>query len=68
MFALQSVDTRQMVRVATAARWLKKETRTIRWYIETRKLPAVRSGKLWFIAVEAVKAFRPRCQPRKKVA
>jgi excisionase family DNA binding protein len=68
MLAFQSADGRHMVRVATAARWLNKYTRTIRWYIETGKLPAVRSGKLWFIAMDAVKAFRPRCQPRRKVA
>jgi excisionase family DNA binding protein len=68
MFVLQSPDACQLVRVATAARWLKKDTRTIRWYIETGKLPAVRVGKLWFIAMDAVKAFRPRCQPRRKAA
>lgn len=68
MLAFQSADAPLLVRVATAARWLKKDTRTIRWYIETGKLPAVRVGKLWFIAIDALKGFRPRCQPRRTVA
>jgi hypothetical protein len=68
MFIVDSPGSRQLVRVATVARWLEKEKRTVRWYIETGKLPAVQIGKLWFVDLQAAKAFRPRCKPRNKVA
>ena len=68
MLVFDSTGSRPLWRVSKVARWLKKDTRTIRWYIKTGKLPAVRLGNLWFIDSEAIKAFRPRCQPRKKEA
>ena len=59
MLIIDSTGVHQFVRVATAARWLRKHTRTIRWYIETGKLPARRVGKFWFVDSDDVKAFRP---------
>jgi len=60
MLVADTSSSRQLVRVATAARWLKKDTRTIRWYIETDQLAGVRVGKFWFVDAQAVITFRPR--------
>lgn len=58
MFSVHSAGSARLLLVHHVARRLNKSVRTVRWYAETGRLPAIRTGKLWRFDEAVVEAYK----------